>query len=64
MCTECGDYCNAQSLLGMVFMRRFTEANGEYVDGDLDPGHGKIYRCKIRLKSGSRSPAAVAHRCD
>jgi uncharacterized protein (DUF2147 family) len=52
-CTRCTDYRKGQPLLGMVFMRNMTQANDEYIDGDiLDPNNGKIYRCKIRLESG------------
>ncbi|MCK5097075.1 MAG: DUF2147 domain-containing protein [Desulfobacteraceae bacterium] len=54
-CDECSDDDprKDQPSLGMVILENLEKVDGKYKNGEiLDPGNGKIYKCKLWLEDG------------
>ena len=55
-CDECSDDDprKDQPSLGMVILENLEKVDGKYKNGEiLDPGNGKIYKCKLWLEDGN-----------
>ena len=56
ICDECpdDDPRKDQPSLGMVILENLEKVDGKYKNGKiLDPGNGKIYKCKLWLEDGN-----------
>ena len=56
ICDECSDDDprKDQPSLGMVILENLEKVDGKYKNGEiLDPGNGKIYKCKLWLEDGN-----------
>ncbi len=50
VCDKCKGDKKDEKILGMVFMWKFENDDGEWVNGKiLDPENGKVYHCSLEL---------------
>ena len=55
VCDKCSDDRKGQRILGMQILRNLRPAGDHYEGGDiLDPGNGKVYRCKMHVADDGR----------
>jgi len=53
ICEKCEGPRHNQPVLGLAIITGMKKQGDEYVGGEiLDPGNGKVYRCKMTLEDG------------
>ena len=54
-CVNCPGADKGKPIIGLVVMKGLKKDGNEYTDGEiLDPKHGKLYKCYIKLESADK----------